>query len=91
MIYQDTQRGQYEGHNGQGVYCGMCAVLEVFLRLITQLTQLYSFCIHVYCIVIHLLPTKIEERGVLGVGSIPFAILPSCEDMKPIALQLQQN
>ena len=103
MIYQDTQRRQYEGHNtpqgpyvcgeydGQGVYCGMSAVLEVSLRLTTQLTQLYSFCIHIYCIVIHLLPTKREERGVLGVGSIPVVILPSCEDMKPIALQLQQH
>ena len=30
----------------------------------------------------HLLPTGSEERGVLGVGSIPVAILPSCQDMK---------
>ena len=34
----------------------------------------------------HLLPTGSEERGVLGVGSIPVAILPSCQDMKTIAL-----
>ena len=29
-----------------------------------------------------LLPTRSEERGVLGVGSIPVAILPSCQDVK---------
>ena len=28
----------------------------------------------------HLLPTGSEERGVLGVQSIPGAILPSCQD-----------
>ena len=33
-----------------------------------------------------LLPTGSEERGVLGVGSIPVAILPSCQDMETIAL-----
>ena len=35
---------------------------------------------------VHLLPTGSEERGVLGVGSIPVAILLSCPDMKTIAL-----
>ena len=34
----------------------------------------------------HLLPTGSEERGVLRVGSIPVAILPSCQDMKTFAL-----
>ena len=29
-----------------------------------------------------LLPNGSEERGVLGVGSIPVAILPSCQNMK---------
>ena len=33
-----------------------------------------------------LLPTGSEEREVLGVGSIPVAILPSCQDVKTIAL-----
>ena len=33
-----------------------------------------------------LLPTGSEEREVLGVGNIPVAILPSCQDMKYIAL-----
>ena len=35
---------------------------------------------------LHLLPTGSEDRGVLGVGSIPEAILPSCQDIKTIAL-----
>ena len=30
----------------------------------------------------HLLPSDSEEREVLGVGSIPVAILPSCRYMK---------
>ena len=34
----------------------------------------------------NLLPTGIEEREVLGVGSIPVAILPSCQNMTIIAL-----
>ena len=33
-----------------------------------------------------LLPTGSEEREVLGVGSIPVAILPSCQDIKTIAI-----
>ena len=33
-----------------------------------------------------LLPTGSEERGVLGVGSIPVAILPSCQETESIAL-----
>ena len=32
-----------------------------------------------------LLPTGNEEREVLGVGSIPVAILPSCQYMTNIA------
>ena len=35
---------------------------------------------------VHLLPTGSEEREVLGVGSIPVAILPSRQDIKYIAL-----
>ena len=34
---------------------------------------------------VYLLPTGSEERGVLGVGSIPVTILPSCQDMEAIA------
>ena len=33
-----------------------------------------------------LLPNGSEERGVMGVVRIPVAILPSCQDMKTIAL-----
>ena len=36
--------------------------------------------------IMNLLPTGSEEREVLGVGSIPVAILPSCQDLKTIAL-----
>ena len=35
---------------------------------------------------ISLLSTGSEERKVLGVGSFPVAILPSCQDMKTVAL-----
>ena len=38
-----------------------------------------------------LLPTGSEERGVLWFGSIPVAILPSCQDMKTIALSLHKH
>ena len=38
--------------------------------------------------ILHLLPTGSEEREVLGVGSIPVAILPSCQDMKTIAINM---
>ena len=33
----------------------------------------------------YLLPTRIEERGLLGVGSIQAVILPSCQYMRNIA------
>ena len=32
-----------------------------------------------------------EERGVLGVGSIPVSILPSCQDMKTIVFKLHNH
>ena len=35
-----------------------------------------------------LLPIRSEERGVLRVGSIPVAIILSCQGMKTIALEL---
>ena len=34
----------------------------------------------------NLLPTRSEKREVLGVGSIPVAIFPSCQDMKTVEL-----
>ena len=40
--------------------------------------------------IMYLLPTGSEERGVLGVGSIPVAILLSCQNMKTIALYLHR-
>ena len=39
----------------------------------------------------YLLPTESEEREVLGVRSIPVTILPSCQDMKTIALELYKH
>ena len=39
----------------------------------------------------YILPTGSEERGVLWVGSIPVAILPSCQDINTIALQLHKD
>ena len=38
-----------------------------------------------------ILPTGSEWRGVLGVESIPVATLPSCQDMKIVALQLHKH
>ena len=38
-----------------------------------------------------LLPTRSEEREVLGVGSIPVAILPSCQHIKTIVLSLHKH
>ena len=37
-----------------------------------------------------LLPTGSEEREVLGVWSIPAAILPSCQDIETIALYCRE-
>ena len=38
-----------------------------------------------------LLATGSENRGILGIGSIPVTILPSCKDIKPIALYLHTH
>ena len=38
----------------------------------------------------NLLPSRSEERGVLGVGGIPVPILQSCQDMKTIASYLER-
>ena len=42
----------------------------------------YLMIHHLIYIYIYLLPTGSEERDVLGVGSIPVAILPSGQDIK---------
>ena len=44
----------------------------------------------IFFILFFLLPTGSEERGVLGVGSIPVAICPSCQNMKTIAKYLHR-
>ena len=46
---------------------------------------------HVTFVLNDLLPIGSEERGVLGVGSIPVAILPSCQNVKTFALQLHKH
>ena len=55
----------------------------------TVLNIIIMCCPHQFVIRFHsavLLPTGSEERRVLGVGSIPVAILPPCQDMKTIGL-----
>ena len=49
------------------LYVCMCIYMNMYIHV-----SLY----------IYLLPTGSEEREVLGVGSIPVAILPSCQYMK---------
>ena len=44
------------------------------------------FKIHCKLNTLYLLPPRSEERGVLGMGTISVAILPSCQDMKTIAV-----
>ena len=39
----------------------------------------------------NVLPTGSEERGVLGVGSIPVTILSSSQDVKTMALLLHKH
>ena len=61
-------------------------MLKSDLNLYDNVTHLRSLR-HALChIFVTLLPTGSEEREVLGVRSIPVAILPSCHDMKTIAL-----
>ena len=42
-------------------------------------------------IYVFLIPSGSEEGGVLTVGSIPVAILPSCQNFKTIALYLHKH
>ena len=41
--------------------------------------------------ILNLLPSRSEERGVLGVGGIPVALLQYCQDIKTIASYLHNN
>ena len=43
------------------------------------------------CDNINLLPIGSEKRGVLGIGSIPVAMMPSCQEMKNIAVELHKH
>ena len=60
--------------------------LTVFVCVVRHITS------HTSLIITPLLPpTGSVEKGVLRVGSIPVAILPSCQHMKPIVLQLHKH
>ena len=62
------------------------AVGAIVLQVPTDDQKFPVLCSGYIYIIITLLPTGSVEREVLGVGSIPVAILPSCQDMKTIAL-----
>ena len=49
-------------------------------------SEYFRLCSPLQMFLIMLLPIGSEEKGVLGVGSIPIAILPSCQDMETVAL-----
>ena len=61
-----------ERESTQGIYMGFYITPVSYPLICTKLADLLS--------------TGSEEREVLGVGSILVAILPSCQDMKSIAL-----
>ena len=46
--------------------------------------------IEVFITYLGLLPTGSEEREVLGVGSIPVAILTSCQDMNTLRYNVEK-
>ena len=56
------------------------------ILLISEGFNTFQFYSQMYNVLNSLLPTVSEERGVLGVRSIPVAILPSCRNMKTMAL-----
>ena len=47
---------------------------------------LYIYVYHIYVYYICLLPAGSEERDVSRFGTIPVAILPSCQDRKTLEL-----
>ena len=58
----------------------MSLILQVHSKLSMIFLSIPCSIPHLVSIT-HLLPTGSEERGMLGVGSIPVAMLPSCQDM----------
>ena len=52
-------------------------------NFINKTVSIYIYILYIY---IYLLPTGSENREVLGIWSISVVILPSCQDMKTIAL-----
>ena len=61
-------------YNPPGISTGMWASNTWSLMYIYSPSLLKLWCLQ---------PTGSEERGELWVGSVPDAILPSCQDMKP--------
>ena len=59
--------------------------------LLTSHNFLHQVSINCLWYNIILLPPGNEEREVLGVGSIPVPILPSCQDLKTIAILLHKH
>ena len=67
---------------------------QCLLKTWILLTPEFGCEVHKYYTIaqyrVNLLPTESREREVLGVGNIPVVILPSCQDMKTIALWLRK-
>ena len=63
---------------------------DVKICLMSGFQMSRSDCISL-CLPLIILPTGSEERGVLGVGSIPVAILLSCQNVKTFALQINMK
>ena len=71
----------------------IATTLTMIICFVLLTRRINSFIIHhsrisqnKFMIPAHLLPTGSEKKGVLEVGSIPVAILPSCQYIKIIAL-----
>ena len=91
MHYQGTDYLCYLGGRPNqpkvlAMECHLLAGIGAVQMSITKAMYRSASSPNIRSLVILLLPTGSEERGVSGVGSIPVAILPSCQDMKTIVL-----
>ena len=70
----------------------MAAVCDMRINLIVAMVNAKIIPLRsVLQSLVNLLLTRSEERGVLGAGSIPVAILSSCQNVKTFALQLHKH
>ena len=60
-----------------------------FAKCMQQVTKGHLY--HLLSDYYNLIPTGSEEREISGFGSIPFAILPSCQDIKAVAMYLHKH